>query len=263
MTLPFYPFYWGDYSAKTFNLTNTQHGIYILLLRNIYTGGEPMDTVEKCYEIAKASPEQHRDVDLILLRFFSKEKGVWTSKKAIDVMKESEKKHQTNVSKGKKGGRPPKAELKPNLSPAKVEPKQLQLQPEPILRKKDTTYLSKENPKSNFPDQFSLDMASQKVADSFGLTDNQVLFEIDAMRDWAVNAGAKGRRKDWQAFARTWFRNNRRKPNGKDSSNTIKSGLDLIRSAISSEHFNRGTPVRNGDGEADIEVIPRLRQIYP
>jgi uncharacterized protein YdaU (DUF1376 family) len=38
--LSYYPFYWADYSSKTYNLTQGQHGAYMLLLRHIYSTGK-------------------------------------------------------------------------------------------------------------------------------------------------------------------------------------------------------------------------------
>jgi hypothetical protein len=137
-----------------------------------------------------------------------------------------------------------------------------QPEPEPIeeRKKESKKILSKEKPKSNFPDYFSLDMATQKVADSFDLTDNQVLFEIEAMRDWAVNAGSKGLRKDWQAFARTWFRNNKGKHHGKNSTNTIKGGFAVIDAAIENLR-QRETYSRDSDGQANPHDIRGLLKI--
>lgn len=126
--------------------------------------------------------------------------------------------------------------------------------------------IKKEKAMSDFPENFTLDMATQKVADKFDLTDNDVLNEIDAMKDWAVNAGTKGRKKDWQAFARNWFRKNgkQRKSNGNHQANSIKGGFDAIDAAIRSEQARlRGSDPRDGDGEAHSQNLPRLLKISP
>lgn len=122
--------------------------------------------------------------------------------------------------------------------------------------------IRKEKALRDFPENFSLDMATQKVADSMDLTDNEIFNEIDAMRDWAVNAGTKGRKKDWQAFARNWFRKNGKKgrPRGKDTGNTIKAGFDLIDKALA-QHRQREPGIRNRDSQTDIQGLPGIFKI--
>jgi uncharacterized protein YdaU (DUF1376 family) len=97
VTLPFYPFYWGDYSAKTFNLSQGQHGAYMLLMRHIYTGGGPI-THEQRFSIAKATlPQEQENADFILAKFFTKQGNEWINSKALEVMEEWEDKHQRRV----------------------------------------------------------------------------------------------------------------------------------------------------------------------
>ena len=97
MTLPFYPFYWGDYSAKTFALTIEQHGVFMLLLRHIYTEGTPV-MHEQRYSIAKALlTHEQETVDFILGKYFVKRGHGWVNIKALDVMGKWEDKHQRRV----------------------------------------------------------------------------------------------------------------------------------------------------------------------
>ena len=101
MTLPYYPFYWGDYSAKTFNLTQGQHGAYLLLMRHIYTEGTQIP-VKHCYSIAKALLEQEREnVDYVLEHYFIKKGEMWVNNRSIEVMKEWAERHQRRVIAGK------------------------------------------------------------------------------------------------------------------------------------------------------------------
>ncbi|UEM08087.1 YdaU family protein (plasmid) [Skermanella rosea] len=116
MTQPWYPFYWGDYSAKTLHLTQAQHGAFILLLRYIYTTGKPIPD-EHRFSIARASLEQERsDVDFVLTSFFTLIDGVWRNQKAEEIITEAEQKHEARVKAGKKGG-------KRKASNAKAKPK--------------------------------------------------------------------------------------------------------------------------------------------
>lgn len=101
-----------------------------------------------------------------------------------------------------------------------------------------------------FPDSFVPDLPTQKVIDLSGCTDNEALDEFDAMRDWSTNAGAKGLKKDWQAFARNWFRKKIREGksrNGKYRSrpthgSTLKDAFDEQRSELAAR-FGEPEPV--------------------
>lgn len=102
MTLPFYPFYWGDYSAKTFALTMEQHGAYMLLLRHVYTEGTPV-MHEQRYSIAKALlPHEQESVDFILAKYFVRKGQGWVNIKALDIMGEWQNKHQRRVNAAQK-----------------------------------------------------------------------------------------------------------------------------------------------------------------
>ena len=120
MTLPFYPFYWGDYSKKTFNLTQSQHGAYILLLRHIYCEGEKIPD-EQRYSIAKAMDKvQMQNTDFVLKTYFQKKAGMWSQSKADEVMADADEKHQNRVI----AGQSPKKTRKQSKSNASAKLKQ-------------------------------------------------------------------------------------------------------------------------------------------
>lgn len=122
MTLPFYPFYWKDYSSGTFDLTQSQHGAYMLLLRKIYTTGEPIPH-EQRYSIAKALlPVERENVDLVLKTYFDRKGSTWTNSKASEVMSEWEQKHENRVNAGKSEKKP----REQSRSNASAMPKQRQ-----------------------------------------------------------------------------------------------------------------------------------------
>ena len=132
MTLPFYPFYWGDYSKKTFNLTRDQHGAYILLLRHIYCEGENIPH-EQRYSIAKAMLEQERkNTDLVLKTYFERRGASWVQLKAKDVIAKAERAHENRVNAGKSPKKPRKqrgsnASVKLQQSPSNQNHNQNQL----------------------------------------------------------------------------------------------------------------------------------------
>lgn len=260
MTLPFYPFYWGDYSAKTFDLTQGQHGAYMLLLRYVYTSGDPIPHGQR-YSIAKALlPNERENTDYILEKFFTKKGEIWRSLRCEEVMKDADKKHQRRVIAGKK--------LKKQcLSNAKAKPKQPEPQPEPqpiVRRKKDTTYLSKEKRGTRLPDNFEPDESCHRLADALLLSTWETQAAFDNFMDyWRAVPGAKGLKLDWQMTFKNQLRHaakQKGKTHGKNSSNTIKGGLDLIKSALI-ERRNRESDVFNGDSQPDSQDVPRLLKI--
>lgn len=102
MTLPFYPFYWGDYSAKTFDLTMAQHGAYMLFMRHVYTTGKSIGDNLR-YQVAKANTVDERNAaDFVLANFWRKKDGFWRHNRVSEIMEEAEKLHQSYVDKGKK-----------------------------------------------------------------------------------------------------------------------------------------------------------------
>lgn len=101
MTLPFYPFYWGDYSSKTFDLTQGQHGAYMLFLRHIYTSGRPIPH-EQRFLIAKAMLKQEQEnADYVLTTYFTRDGDVWRNDRAEEVMLDRNEAHQRRVNAGK------------------------------------------------------------------------------------------------------------------------------------------------------------------
>lgn len=140
MPLPFYPFYWADYSSKTFNLTQGQHGAYMLFLRHLYATGDMIPDVER-YIIGKATDDEGRkNVDSVLEKFFIKEGEMWTHERVEEVMKSSETAHKRRVTAGKLKGKAKKALLKQSSSnaPPMLKQPESEPEPEPIKNKKDS-----------------------------------------------------------------------------------------------------------------------------
>jgi uncharacterized protein YdaU (DUF1376 family) len=123
--LPFYPFYWADYSSKTFDLTMEQHGAYMLYLRHIYTTGEGIPHKQR-FSIARAMTEQSQsDATIVLEKFFFLDDGLWRNLRAEEIILTQEDVHSKRVAAGKKGGKAKaKAGSKPGSSKAKAKLKQ-------------------------------------------------------------------------------------------------------------------------------------------
>lgn len=118
--LPHYPFYFKDFASKTMRLTPQQVGIYMNLLSHIYINGSPIPDNEK-YIIANARLEsEEKDVDFILCKFFARSRNRWSNKKAVEVIKKANEKHQKLSDAGRRGGVKSKRGLKGGLSEAKA-----------------------------------------------------------------------------------------------------------------------------------------------
>jgi len=103
--LPYYPFYWADYSSKTYDLTQGQHGAYLLFLRHIYTTGKPIPDKQK-FSIARALLEQEQEnATFVLETFFTLKNGFWVQDRAFQIIAEQQNKHQARVKAGKLGGK--------------------------------------------------------------------------------------------------------------------------------------------------------------
>lgn len=142
MPLPFYPFYWADYSSKTFNLTQGQHGAYMLFLRHLYAVGKPIPH-EQRWSIAKAMLQQEQqNADAVLEEFFVRVGDGWTHERVSEIMDEAEEAHARRVKAGKargKGKKQPPAGEEQSSSNAEAMLKQPESEPESEPRdKKDS-----------------------------------------------------------------------------------------------------------------------------
>ncbi len=114
--LPYYDFYWKDYSAKTAHLTMGQHGAYMQFLKFIYTQGRSIPDKGK-YDIARAvNKKEKADAQQVLEEFFQKEGAFWRSKKATEIIAECQQRYDNRVKAGKEGG-----EKKASNARAKLE----------------------------------------------------------------------------------------------------------------------------------------------
>lgn len=146
MAKPWYPFYWSNYSSKTFTLTQGQHGAYILLLRHLYATDEPL-LHEDRYSTAKALLEHEQaNVDAVLKKFFTRKGAEWVQKRVDEIKGEADEISKNKSLAGKKG-----ADVR--YGRAIAEPKQSHsiLQPQPQLQ-----VLAKANtPRSRAPTKYT------------------------------------------------------------------------------------------------------------
>lgn len=266
MTLPYYPFYWGDYSAKTFNLTQGQHGAYMLLLRYIYIEEDQIPDGSRYVIGGGYDDETRANIDFILAKYFLKKNGKWKNERASEIILKQHGLHQAHVSKGKKGGRPPKPELKLGLSPDKVGPKQPEPEPElKIERKKDTTYPSKEKRGTRIDENFEPDASCHALAEKLLLSPQEAQDGLSNFIDyWRAVPGAKGLKLDWQATFRNQLRHiaKTRKHHGTATfkTNSISEGFSIINASIA-EAERREIEIGRDERPENVASFPRLRKI--
>jgi uncharacterized protein YdaU (DUF1376 family) len=135
MTLPFYPFYWSDYSGKCFHLTQGQHGAYFMLMRFIYTTGKPIPH-EQRYSIATALLEQEQqNTDTVLGQFFRRDGDFWHNDRVTEIITEAHEAHEKRRNAGKKGGQAKLKQCSSNAQAPIPKPitKSLELKPQTPL----------------------------------------------------------------------------------------------------------------------------------
>jgi len=149
MSTPYIALYPSDYLADTAHLGLTEHGVYWRMLLHYYQHCKPfpndLDRINRL--ILAATPEEKRVTEYILGEFFILHQHedscfYWHHARADYEISQAEQKHSSAVERGKKGGRPKKAELysslssakaglSSSLSSAKAKPKQPEPEPEP------------------------------------------------------------------------------------------------------------------------------------
>lgn len=105
--LPYYPFFWGDYSAKTAGLSQSQNGAYMLFLKHIYCTGEKIYDKEK-YRIAMAFSDEEREAaNFVLEKFFKfdPETKTYDNEKCREIIAKADATHKSVADRGAAGGK--------------------------------------------------------------------------------------------------------------------------------------------------------------
>ncbi len=227
--LPFYPFYWADYSSETFNLTQGQHGAYILFLRHIYTTGKPVPDKQK-FRIAQALLEAEKEnAEFVLENFFVRDGDDWRNLLAEKLINYQNELHKKKVEGGRKGGNIRVENLlnsnkdtssTPSRIPSDNPSSQLQAKPKDsfkdassnqnqnhIIKKDNTSVLSKEKPTIKLK---KLEIPTLEEVKTYA-SEAKLLCNCDHFFDHFTANGWKQSNKnpiiDWKAALRNWDRN--------------------------------------------------------
>jgi hypothetical protein len=77
--------------------------------------------------------------------------------------------------------------------------------------------------KTPIPDVLDLNKTNVDLMENLQITKTEQINQFQIMKDWAVNAGPKAKKHDWQAFYRNWFKSyalKRKTQNAKPTQNS-------------------------------------------
>jgi len=116
----YYPRYPGDYLRDTAHLSLVEHGVYTILLDHYYSREQPLPAdIEQLIRIARATVEyEQAAVRSVAEEFFpiDSRDGLRHNRRADEELQKWHDFQTEQSRKGKLGGRPPKAEQKPEES---------------------------------------------------------------------------------------------------------------------------------------------------
>ena len=89
------PLYIGDYLRDTLGLSRADHGSYLLLIMAYWSNGGPLPDDDDCLrEIARCDRQDWARCRGLMLRFFSKQDGVWAHKRVDEELDAAHKRKE-------------------------------------------------------------------------------------------------------------------------------------------------------------------------
>jgi hypothetical protein len=143
--------------------------------------------------------------------------------------------------------------LVPPLSPTPPNPPY-----NPPIQSKPT----RAKPATDLPSGWEMDGKTWQLAEELGFTAREASDQLDRMRDWARNAGPKGRKTDWNAAFRNWLKraadDRRNKPQTAVQRNSLADSFAIL-DAVTDEAIRRTDGRREEGGEETPFPLPGLR----
>jgi len=123
---------------------------------------------------------------------------------------------------------------------------------------------SSKKPKAHaLPSDWEPDAKTWNLADQLGFTSQEAWDQLERMRDWAGNAGAKGLKSDWNAAFRNWLKraadDRRTKPKAALRGNNNADSFAIL-DAVFDEAIRRADGSGEEGREEDNFEFPRLRK---
>lgn len=162
-SVPFMQMYWADYFGKTGHLTCEQHGAYLLLLGQMWTGGGTLpNDAAKLARLARCTPARWAKVAPEILSFFEVEGTVLTNKRLTNELEKAREKSIKRADAGKRGG-DAKALKDKEPALANATPNAVALpchspEPEPETEKKEETKVSSSTRRKRRADPSVIDL---------------------------------------------------------------------------------------------------------
>jgi hypothetical protein len=144
--------------------------------------------------------------------------------------------------------------LVPPLSPTPPNPPY-----NPPIQSKPT----RAKPATELADEWEPDGKTWKLAEQLGFTSQEAWDQLDRMRDWARNAGAKGRKPDWNAAFRNWLKRTaderKLKPQASVQRNSNANAVAILDAAFD-QAIARASGFSAEGGEENLDELPGLRK---
>ena len=101
--MPLYP---GDYLADTGHLNQAQHGGYLLLLMAMWRrDGRVPDDDQELAAITRSTAQEWKKLRPVLQKLCTVENGFWTQRRLLFELAKANRRYQSKVENGRKGGR--------------------------------------------------------------------------------------------------------------------------------------------------------------
>lgn len=201
---------WTDaYLGDTTHLTTLEHGAYLLLLFTMWrAGGSLPNDDKKLARYAKLTPGQWARIKGTVMDFFTDEDGTITQSRLTRelefVRQRSERQSRNARAKPLKDNKPDPAMAQPRHSHSPAPTPTPTLTEDTSLRSVAPQAASKRNRGTRLDADWKLPQPFGNWALEQGLPRERILIEANKMRDWSINAGAKGAKVDWFAAWRNW-----------------------------------------------------------
>jgi len=265
-----FPFYMGDYLAKTSHLSQAEHGAYLCLLLYYYSNKRPISHNRR-YSICRAFAEHEQAAcDSVLAEYFTRDGDLWRSARADEELLKAQdisekrakaaksryKQEQSNCNANAEQMHP-HSQSQLHLQNTDINP--LTPQGEPTKAKRNdagTSITTQFGDNPICPDEWA-NFASREFGWSQGRIESTFIRFVDY---WRGCPGAKGRKSDWLATWRNWCRSNAERAPGSsgqaggrvpDKTAAALGGLLAGRNAVRAEGGAFG---RNEGVLPDLEV---------